>query len=67
VSVAPDPSLDKMAALVTADGVTVRAPASRPMDDARLETKFRSLAGQRAEPLLKVLRSLETLEVFSAP
>jgi hypothetical protein len=35
------------------------------MDDARLEAKFRSLAGARAEPLLEAVRSLEALEDFS--
>jgi 2-methylcitrate dehydratase PrpD len=65
VSVVPDTGLDKMAALVTAGAVTVRAPASRPLDDARLEAKFRALAGARAERLLKAVRSLEAQEDFS--
>jgi 2-methylcitrate dehydratase PrpD len=66
VSVVPDPGLDKMAARVTAGAVTVSAPASRPMDDARLETKFRELAGARAPRLLEAIRLLETLEDASA-
>jgi len=67
VSVLPDASLDKMAALVIADAATIRAPASRPMDDARLEAKFRELAGESAERLLQTFRSLETLEAVLAP
>ena len=62
VSVAPDASLDKMAALVTAGAARIGAPASRPMDDARLEAKFRELAGARAPRLLEAIRSLETLQ-----
>ena len=67
VRVVPDASLDKMAALVIAEAATISAPASRPMDDARLEAKFRELAGESAERRLKTLRSLETLEAVSAP
>jgi hypothetical protein len=36
------------------------------MDDARLEAKFRELAGPRAPRLLDAIRSLETLEDASA-
>jgi 2-methylcitrate dehydratase PrpD len=66
VSVVPDPSLDKMAAFVTAGAARISAPASRPMDDARLEAKFRELAGARAPRLLEAIRSLETLGDASA-
>ena len=53
VGVAPDPSLDKMAARIRTETITLDAPASRPMDDARLEAKLRSLAGARAPDLLE--------------
>jgi 2-methylcitrate dehydratase PrpD len=62
VSVVPDATLDKMAAIVRAGATTIDAPASRPMDDARLEAKFRELAGARAPQLLETVRSLETQE-----
>jgi 2-methylcitrate dehydratase PrpD len=67
IGVAADPSLDKMAARIRADGVTVEAPESRPMDDARLEAKFSRLAGAHAARLLETVRSLETLERVSLP
>ena len=67
VRVLPDASLDKMAALVIADAATINAPASRPLDDVRLEAKFRELAGASAERLLKTFRSLDTLEAVLPP
>ena len=67
VTIAPDASLDKMAAVVTAGALRIDAPASRPMDDARLEAKFRELAGPGAEPLLATLRKLEAVESFRVP
>jgi 2-methylcitrate dehydratase PrpD len=67
VSVLPDPSLDKMAARVSAGAASISAPASRPMDDARLEAKFRSLAGKNAEPLLEMLRAMDASDPFSPP
>jgi 2-methylcitrate dehydratase PrpD len=48
VRVVPDAGLDKMAAAVVAGAASIAAPASRPMDDARLEAKFRALVGARA-------------------
>jgi 2-methylcitrate dehydratase PrpD len=67
VRVAPDPSLDKMAARVCTAVASFEAPASRPMDDARLEAKLRSLAGTRATDLLETVRTLEALPRVSLP
>jgi 2-methylcitrate dehydratase PrpD len=64
---AADPSLDKMAARIRAGAALIEAPASRPMDDARLEAKFSRLAGAHAARLLETVRSLETLERVSLP
>jgi 2-methylcitrate dehydratase PrpD len=67
IGVAADPSLDKMAARIRADGVSVEAPESRPMDDARLEAKFVRLAGAQAARLLETIRSLDTQQRVSLP
>jgi 2-methylcitrate dehydratase PrpD len=67
IRVVPDTTLDKMAARVGVDAITIEAPAARPMDDARLEAKFASLAGARAPLLLETIRSLETLQRVSPP
>jgi len=67
IDVAADPSLDKMAARIRADGACIEAPASQPMDDARLEAKFARLAGAQAARLLETVRSLETLDGVSLP
>ena len=67
IGVAADPGLDKMAARIRGDGVTVEAPASQPMDDARLEAKFARLAGAQATRLLETVRLLETLDRVSLP
>jgi len=67
IGVAADPSLDKMAARIRADGITVEAPESRPMDDARLEAKFVRLAGAQAARLLETIRSLDTQQRVSLP
>jgi 2-methylcitrate dehydratase PrpD len=67
VRVAPDPSLDKMAARLRTDAASFEAPASRPMDEARLEAKLRSLAGARATDLLETVRTLEALPRVSLP
>jgi 2-methylcitrate dehydratase PrpD len=67
IGVAADPSLDKMAARIRADGAAIEAPASQPMDDARLEAKFARLAGAQAARILETLRSLETLDRVSLP
>jgi 2-methylcitrate dehydratase PrpD len=67
VRVAPDPSLDKMAARIRTEAASFEAPASRPMDEARLEAKLRSIAGARASELLQTVRVLETLPRVSLP
>jgi 2-methylcitrate dehydratase PrpD len=67
VSVVPDPTLDKMAARIRADAATFEAPAARPMDDARLEAKFRALAGAHAARLLDTMRALEGLREVVLP
>ncbi|HKQ28119.1 MAG TPA: MmgE/PrpD family protein, partial [Burkholderiales bacterium] len=67
VQVIADQKLDNMAAVVVAGTARIEAPASRPMDDARLEAKFRELAGSRAETWLAFIRSLDTLEAVSLP
>jgi 2-methylcitrate dehydratase PrpD len=67
VRVQPDERLDKMAAVVTADKSVIRAPASRPMDDARIEAKLRELAGPRADAWLRFVASLESAESVSLP
>jgi len=60
VRIVRDESLDKMAAAITAGGRTIRAPAARPMDDARLEAKLRELAGARADGWLRFAGTLES-------
>jgi len=67
IGVAADASLDKMAARIRAEGVTVEAPESRPMDDARLEAKFLRLAGAQAARLLETIRSLDMQQRVSLP
>ena len=59
IAVVAEPSLDKMAARIRLGTAIVEAPASRPMDDARLEAKFARLAGAQAARLIETLRSLE--------
>jgi hypothetical protein len=56
-----------MAARIRADGITVEAPESRPMDDARLEAKFVRLAGAQAARLLETIRSLDMQQRVSLP
>jgi hypothetical protein len=67
VKVVPDASLDKMAAAIAVAGLEIDAPAARPMDDARLEAKFRALAKGDADGLLARVHALEALEAFCAP
>ena len=67
VRVVPEPSLDKMAAVVVAGAAVIDAPASRPLDDARLEAKFRELAGAQAGVWRRVIDPLERLEAVSMP
>jgi 2-methylcitrate dehydratase PrpD len=67
VRAVPDERLDKMAALITAGETVISAPASRPMDDARLEAKLRELAGRRADEWMRFVDSLESTERVSLP
>jgi 2-methylcitrate dehydratase PrpD len=67
VRAVPDERLDKMAAVITAGESVIRAPASRPMDDARIEAKLRELAGARADEWLRFVSSLESTESVSLP
>jgi 2-methylcitrate dehydratase PrpD len=62
VRIVPDARLDKMAARIVTGVTSIDAPASRPMDDARLETKLRELAPQRAEGLLQIVSRLDSFE-----
>ncbi|HEU5177548.1 MAG TPA: MmgE/PrpD family protein, partial [Burkholderiales bacterium] len=61
VRVVPEGRLDKMAALVTAGKTVISAPASKPLDDARLEAKLRELAGPRANAWIRLVGALESL------
>jgi hypothetical protein len=56
-----------MAAVITAGQSVIRAPASRPMDDARIEAKLRELAGPRADAWMRFVYSLESTEKASLP
>jgi 2-methylcitrate dehydratase PrpD len=67
VSVIPDDQLDKMAAIITDGKTTLRVCASKPMDDVRLEAKFRELAGARADEWMRFVESLESLDRVSLP
>ena len=67
VRVVPEGRLDKMAALLTAGKTVISAPASKPLDDARLEAKLRELAGPRADAWLLLARSLESTDKVTLP
>ncbi len=67
VRVVPDERLDKMAAIITAGESVIRAPASKPMDDTRIEAKLRELAGARADQWMQFVESLESIERVSLP
>jgi len=67
VRVVPEGRLDKMAALITAGRNVISAPASKPLDDARLEAKLRELAGAHAEEWMRVVGSLQSNERVSLP
>jgi 2-methylcitrate dehydratase PrpD len=67
IGVSAEPSLDKMAARIRLGGAIVEAPASHPMDDARLEAKFARLAGAQAARILEAMRSLEAQPHVSLP
>ena len=67
VRVVPDERLDKMAAVITAGETVIDAPASRPMDDARIDAKLRELAGPRAGDWKRFVDALETTERVTPP
>ena len=59
VRIAPDPTLDKMAAAIHLGDKSIKAQAPRPLTGERLETKVRELAGDRVEALLAVSKELK--------
>jgi len=67
VRVVADERLDKMAAVINAGGGEIRAPAAKPMDDARLEAKLRELAGASADEWMRFVESLEWTERVCLP
>jgi 2-methylcitrate dehydratase PrpD len=67
VRLVPDERLDKMAARISAGEAVVEAPASKAMDDARIEAKLRELAGARAEPWMRFVGSLESTAKVALP
>jgi 2-methylcitrate dehydratase PrpD len=67
VRVVPEKRLDKMAALINAGKTVISAPASKPLDDARLEAKLRELAGPSADAWLRLARSLEATDQVALP
>jgi len=67
VRIEPDERLDKMAALVTLKNEVLRAPAARPMDDARVEAKLRELVGARADAWMRFVAALESTPRVSLP
>jgi 2-methylcitrate dehydratase PrpD len=67
VRVVPEGRLDKMAALVTAGKTLISAPASKPLDDTRLEAKLRELAGPAAEHWIRFAGSLDSTDRVVLP
>jgi 2-methylcitrate dehydratase PrpD len=67
VSVIPGEALDKMAAIISDGKTTVRNDAAKPMDDARLEAKFRELAGARAPEWIRFVDSLDSPDPVRLP
>jgi len=67
VRVVPERRLDKMAALITAGKNVISAPASKPLDDARLEAKLRELAGPRADAWISLVESLASVKKVALP
>ncbi len=67
VRVVPEGRLDKMAALITAGKTVISAPASTPMDDARLEAKLRELAGPEAEQWIRFVGALDSMDRVALP
>ena len=67
VRIVRDESLDKMAATIKLGSRTIRAPATKPMDDARIEAKLRELAGVRADAWLRFVATLDSAMSVSLP
>jgi 2-methylcitrate dehydratase PrpD len=67
VTIVRDESLDKMAAILSDGKTTLRADAPKPMDDARLEAKFRGQAGRDAEKWLTFVDRLESMDRVALP
>jgi 2-methylcitrate dehydratase PrpD len=67
VKVIRDDTLDKMAAVISDGKTAVRNDAAKPMDDARLEAKFRELAGPRASEWIGLVDGLESADAVSLP
>ena len=67
ITLMADEKLDKMAAVIVADGVTLRVDAARPLDDVRLEAKFREQAGSHAVAWKRFVDSLESLDEVVLP
>jgi 2-methylcitrate dehydratase PrpD len=62
-----DDSLDKAAAVVVVDGKALRAEPGRTLTGAELETKFRALAGPRAQKLLRAIDGIESARKVTLP
>ncbi|MGH8740214.1 MAG: MmgE/PrpD family protein [Burkholderiales bacterium] len=60
VKLAADDSLDKAGAVAIVDEKAMRAEPWRSLSGAELEAKFRSLAGGRADELLRLIDSIES-------
>jgi hypothetical protein len=65
--VVPERRLDKMAALITAGETVISAPASRRMDEVRLEAKLRELAGPGAEAWIRLVGALDAADRVVLP
>ena len=52
---------------ITAGKSVISAPASKPLDDARLEAKLRELAGPSADAWLRLAQSLEATDKVALP
>jgi 2-methylcitrate dehydratase PrpD len=67
VKLVADDKLDKMECVVSDGKASIRLAAARPMDDARLEAKFREQAGGQADRWLRFVDSLESADKVSFP
>jgi 2-methylcitrate dehydratase PrpD len=67
VRLVTDDSLDKAGAVVVVDGKALHAEPRRTLTGAELEAKFRSLAGTRAEKLLRAIDGIESARKVSLP